>query len=199
MVGWRPARGRRALAAWWLPTIPMRILDRTWQSVHAIVRLWGSLRCFPARARAQPRQCRGARDHDPAGASLRQPRHCRGQCRQLELVAPANPAVPLTKGYVALRRSDLEEAERQVAALTAVAPYDRAARSCRPVSSWPGTSRTRHRPPAQADQPAAFGLGQPSGRSPASTSCGSNGAILPAALRAYLSWQPKDRRPGSGL
>ena len=44
--------------------------------------------------------------------------------KQLELVAPTNPAVPLTKGYIALRRGDYAEAERQVAALTAILPYD---------------------------------------------------------------------------
>lgn len=44
--------------------------------------------------------------------------------RQLELVAPLNPAVSLTKGYVALRRADLAEADRQVAIFTSLAPYD---------------------------------------------------------------------------
>lgn len=44
--------------------------------------------------------------------------------KQLELVAPSNPAVPLTKGYVALRRGDFDEGDRQVAAFTALAPYD---------------------------------------------------------------------------
>ena len=44
--------------------------------------------------------------------------------KQLEIVAPTNPAVPLTYGYTALRRGDYEEAERQVAALTALLPYD---------------------------------------------------------------------------
>ncbi|NJC04494.1 Flp pilus assembly protein TadD [Sphingomonas kaistensis] len=44
--------------------------------------------------------------------------------RQLELVAPTNSAVPLTKGYVALRRGDFEEADRQVAAFAALAPFD---------------------------------------------------------------------------
>lgn len=43
---------------------------------------------------------------------------------QLELVAPTNPAVPLTKGYVALRRGDFAEAERQVEAFGALAPFD---------------------------------------------------------------------------
>ncbi|WP_426266464.1 tetratricopeptide repeat protein [Sphingomonas sp. LHG3443-2] len=44
--------------------------------------------------------------------------------KQLELVAPSDPAVPLTNGYVALRRGDFAEAERQVAALAAISPYD---------------------------------------------------------------------------
>ena len=44
--------------------------------------------------------------------------------KQLELLAPTNPAVPLTFGYIALRRGDYAEAERQVAALTALLPYD---------------------------------------------------------------------------
>lgn len=44
--------------------------------------------------------------------------------KQLELLAPSNPAVPLTFGYVAMRRGDYAEAERQVAALTAILPYD---------------------------------------------------------------------------
>jgi predicted Zn-dependent protease len=44
--------------------------------------------------------------------------------RQLELVAPTNPAVPLTKGYVALRRADLVEAERQAGIFTELSPYD---------------------------------------------------------------------------
>jgi predicted Zn-dependent protease len=43
--------------------------------------------------------------------------------KQLELVAPSNPAVPLTNGYVALRRGDFADAERQVAALEALSPY----------------------------------------------------------------------------
>ena len=47
--------------------------------------------------------------------------------RQLELLAPSNPAVPLTKGYVALRRGDYDEADRQVAALLAAAPYNTSA------------------------------------------------------------------------
>lgn len=44
--------------------------------------------------------------------------------RQLELVAPDNPAVPLTKGYAAMRRSDLAEAEKQAALFTELSPYD---------------------------------------------------------------------------
>ena len=43
---------------------------------------------------------------------------------ELELVAPGDPAVPLTYGYVALRQSDFAEADRQAKILLATAPND---------------------------------------------------------------------------
>ena len=48
--------------------------------------------------------------------------------RQLELVAPTDPAVRLTYGYVALRRGDLDGAREQVAIILASTPYDPSAR-----------------------------------------------------------------------
>lgn len=50
------------------------------------------------------------------------------RAKELELVAPEDPAVPLTYGYVALRRGDLEEADRQVGQLLAATPFDSSAK-----------------------------------------------------------------------
>ncbi len=50
---------------------------------------------------------------------------------ELELVAPDDPAVPLTYGYVALRRNDLAGANEQVAKLLAAAPYEPSAKVLR--------------------------------------------------------------------
>ena len=48
--------------------------------------------------------------------------------RQLELVAPTDPAVRLTYGYVALRRGDFDGAREQAATILAATPYDPSAR-----------------------------------------------------------------------
>lgn len=48
--------------------------------------------------------------------------------KQLELVAPDNPAVRITYGFVALRRGDLDEATRQADLLLISAPYDSGAK-----------------------------------------------------------------------
>jgi len=44
--------------------------------------------------------------------------------RQLELVAPANPIIQLTAGYVALRRGNFDEADRQAGMLLERDPYE---------------------------------------------------------------------------
>jgi predicted Zn-dependent protease len=51
--------------------------------------------------------------------------------RELELVAPEDPAVRLTYGYVALRRNDLAAANDQVVKLLAAAPYEPSAKVLR--------------------------------------------------------------------
>jgi Flp pilus assembly protein TadD len=51
--------------------------------------------------------------------------------RELELVAPEDPAVRLTYGYVALRQGDFDRANDQAAALLSGSPYDPSAKVLR--------------------------------------------------------------------
>ncbi|UUR06962.1 tetratricopeptide repeat protein [Sphingomonas glaciei] len=114
--------------------------------------------------------------------------------RQLELVAPTNSAVPLTKGYVALRRGDYAEAERQVAAFAALAPFDPSGKILQ--------SRIFM---AQGKQDDAITLlrSQVTQQPSDAMSLRALASIYElreewreaaAALRAYLGWQPTDQQ-----
>jgi len=48
--------------------------------------------------------------------------------RKLELIAPDQPVIKLAYGYAAVKRQDLDDADRQVDALLAVLPYETGAR-----------------------------------------------------------------------
>nr|WP_314445841.1 tetratricopeptide repeat protein [uncultured Sphingomonas sp.] len=112
--------------------------------------------------------------------------------KQLDLLQPNNPAVPLTKGYLALRRSDLAEADRQVAALLEVAPYDGTAKV---LQARILMARNQH------DQAIAI-LNDHVRQQPSDASSlralaslyelKERWAEAAATLRTYMSWQPTD-------
>jgi tetratricopeptide (TPR) repeat protein len=114
--------------------------------------------------------------------------------KQLEIVAPSNPAVPLTKGYVALRRGDYEEASQQVTAFNAVAPYD---------SSGKVLQALIYMAQSQPDQAIALLQDQIRQQPSDATSLRAIANIFELrerwgeaadALRLYLSWRPTDQQ-----
>lgn len=113
--------------------------------------------------------------------------------KQLELVAPSNPAVPLTKGYAALRRNDLEEASKQAAAFNSLAPYDSS-----------GKILQARILVAQAKPDEAIALLREQVRQQPSDAMSLRALAnllelteqwneAAATLRSYLSWQPNDQ------
>jgi tetratricopeptide (TPR) repeat protein len=113
---------------------------------------------------------------------------------QLEIVAPTNPAVSLTKGYVALRRGDYEEASRQVVAFGEVAPYD---------SSGKVLQSLIFMAQGQPDQAIALLQDQIKQQPSDAASLRAIAGIFELrerwreaadALRNYLSWQPTDQQ-----